>query len=278
MELSDVLNDKEPTKTEAVETPAPTEAPEPERAQSRRAEHRAKEDAARGRDPATGKFTPKEEPKVEVKEEPKVEPKVQEPKREEFTDKERAFLRGLEEERRKRQDLERQLSEIRAAQQQPGEKKTFWDDPEGHFKNFQQNLEKTLTQREINAKFATSEAIARSRYTDFDDKVQVFAQLMRDSPGLQSQMLSAPDPGEFVYRTAERTMLLRDAGGLDQLMAKKEKEIRAKLEAEYKAKQDAADKQRAELTGSLSEVRGASTKQVQTFTGPTPLEDILGRK
>lgn len=278
MELNDVLSDKEPE--------APQEAPQEvkeevqvEKPQSIRAKHKAKEDEARGRDPVTGKYTPKEapkeEPKVEAKEEVKTEPKV-EPKKEEFTEKERAFLRGLEEERRKRQDLERQLNEIRNAKQQPeGEKKTFWDDPEGTLKRFEQGLDQKLTQRELDTRLSTSEYIARSKYQDFDQKVQIFAELLQSTPGLHAQWLASPDPAEFVYRTAEKTQLLRDAGGLEQLRAKIEKETREKLESEYKKKEQELEKKRSALTGSLSETKGASTRQEPVYTGPTPLNDIL---
>ena len=273
MELSDVLNDKEPEAPAAEATPV-----EVEKTVSSRKAHQDREDEARGRDPETGKFTPKEEPKVEVKVEPKVEAKP-EPKREEFTDKEKAFLRGLEEERRKRQDLERQLNEIRSAKQEkPEDKKSFWDDPEGHLKSFEQGLEQKLTQREVATKLQTSEVIARSRYTDFDEKVEIFASLMRETPALHSQMVSASDPAEFVYRTAARTKMLQEAGSIDELRSKIEKETRAKLEAEFKAKQDDLDKQRSALTGSLSDVKGASTQQRPVFSGPTPLGDILKGK
>lgn len=273
MDLQDVLSDKEPQEP-AAEAPPVVEV---EQSGSIRKAHQAREEDARGRDPETGKFTPKEE-KVEPKLEPKVEAKV-EPKREEFTEKERAFLRGLEEERRKRQDLERQLNEIRTAKvEKPEDKKTFWDDPEGHLKSFEQGLEKKLSEREVTTKLQTSEVIARSRYNDFDEKVEIFSALMRETPALHSQMVAAADPAEFVYRTAARTKMLQEAGSIDELRAKIEKETRTKMEAEFKAKQDDLDKQRSALTGSLSDVKGASTQQRPVFSGPTPLGDILKGK
>jgi hypothetical protein len=278
MELSDVLSDKEPEKQESEAPPVETEKQD---YSSTRDRLRARENEARGRDPNTGKFTPKEEakeePKVEVKPEAKPEAKV-EPKREEFTEKERAFLRGLEEERRKRQELERRLADYEKEKTSPTEKKTFWDDPEGALKNFEQGLEQKLTQREMNTKLQTSEVIARSRYQDFDEKVEIFASLMKDTPALGSQMVSAPDPAEFVYNTAKKHKMLQEAGSIDSLREKIEKETRAKIEAEYKAKQEEIDKQRAALTGSLSEVRGGSTQQKPVYSGPTSLDDILKGK
>lgn len=288
MDLNEVLNDEpEAPVAEAppVEVPATEEKAETaEKAEysNRRRDLQRKEWAAQGRDPETGQFIPKpkeeakEEPKAEVKEEPKPEVK-QEPKREEFTEKERAFLRAAEEERRKRQELERRLAELEKPKQE-GEKKTFWDDPEGFLRAHDQQIEQKLTQREMNAKLATAEAIARVKYKDFDDNIQEFAQALQATPGLRDSWLAAPDPAEFAYRFGERTKMIREAGSLDSLREKIEKETRAKLEAEYKAKQKELDAQREALTPSLSDVRGAAKREQPVYTGPTPLDDILKGK
>lgn len=270
MDLDDVLNEKAPE----VKEEAPAEKTETvERAESVREAHRRKEDEARGRDPTTGKFLPKEEPK-EVKAEPEVKQEVKEQKPE-FTEKERAFLKAAEEERRKRQELERELAQYRQPKQEKTEeKKTFWDDPEGYFKSHEEKIAKRETALTLNV----SEKLARSRYKDFDEKVEVFAESLKSTPGLHAEWLASPDPAEFAYRHGARVKEIREVGDIDKYREKIEKETRAKLEAEFKAKQEELEKARAALPGSLSDVRGASTQQKNVFTGPTPLEDILGRK
>jgi hypothetical protein len=275
MELDEVLSDKEPA-APAAEKPetAPVEKPE-----SIREVHRRKEFEAAGRDPATGQFIPKEpkpEAKVEEKPEVKPEPKPEaKPPQQEMTEKERAFLRTAEEERRKRQELERELSQYRQKQpEKPEEKKSFWDDPEGHFKSFEQRL----AQREVALTLQVSERIARSKYQDFDEKIGEFAESLKNTPGLHAQWLSSPDPAEFAYRHGHRVKEMRDVGDIEQYKAKIEKETRAKLEAEFKAKQDELDKKRSELPGSLSDVRGTTTQQKPVYAGPTTLDDILGIK
>ena len=279
--LDDILKDEKPaeatevTATEATEA-TPTEVVE-EKPSSRRKRHLAKEYEAQGRDPDTGQFTPKEEEaKTEVKAEVKEvnsEPKKAEAQ--EFTDKEKAFLRGLEEERRKRQDLERQLNELRKPQD-AGEKKTFWDDPEGHFKNFEQRL----AQRETALSLRVSENIARSKYTDFDGAIEVFAEILKTpaGPGVHAQFLAAQDPAEFAYRLGKQTRELREVGSVEAMREKIAKEERAKLEAEFKKKQSDLAKQREELTPTLSDVKGASKQHEPVFRGPTPFKDILGLK
>ena len=287
MDLNEVLSEEPEAPVETPEAPVaeapPVEKTEKTEYSNRRRDLQRKEWEAQGRDPNTGQFIPKpkeepkEEPKAEVKAEPKVEVKP-EPKREEFTDKERAFLRAAEEERRKRQELERRLAELEKPKQPEGEKKTFWDDPEGHLKTFEQGLEQKLTQRELNTKLATSEAIARTRYQDFDEKIQVFAEVLQQTPGLHAQWLASQDPAEFAYRFGERTKMVRDAGSIDELKAKIAKETRARLEVEFKAKQKELEDQRAALTPSLSDVRGVAKREQPVYTGPTPLDDILKGK
>ena len=205
--MTDILAEKEPEKpVEEVKTEpeAPQEPVEVEKVQSRRKQHMAKEYEAQGRDPETGQFIQKEE-KPEVKEEVKAEVKPEvklEPKKEELTEKERGFLRGLEEERRKRQELERRIAEMQTKQPE-GEKKTFWDDPEGHFKT----IEQRQAQRETAFTLKVSETIARSKYTDFDGAIEVFADILKTpaGPGVHAQFLAAQDPAEFAYRLGKQT-------------------------------------------------------------------------
>ena len=268
--LDEILKEEKPETevTETVETQAEVVEEKPK---SRRKEHLAREYEAQGRDPDTGQFVPKEEEKKEEKHEVKAEVKEQ-PKKGEFTDKEKAFLRGLEEERRKRQDLERRLAEVTKPQAE-SEKKTFWDDPEGHFKSFEQRM----AQMGQALSLQVSEKIARSKYNDFEEKISEFADSLKNTPGLHAQWLASPDPGEFAYRHGERVKEMREVGSLDNYKKKIEQELRTKLEAEYKQKQEEVSQQRRELPGSLSDVRGAAKQNVPVWKGPTPFEDILKR-
>ena len=274
--MTDILSEKEPEKTEEVKTEVVETPPEPvevEKVQSRRKQHMAKEYEAQGRDPETGQFIEKEKP--EVKEEPKTEVKAEvkpEVKKEELTEKERGFLRGLEEERRKRQELERRIAEMQTKQPE-GEKKTFWDDPEGHFKTQEQRQ----AQREMAFALKVSETIARSKYTDFDGAIEVFAEILKTpaGPGVHAQFIAAQDPAEFAYRLGKQTKELREVGSVEAMRDKIAKEERIKLEAEFKKKQADLVKQREELTPTLSDVKGASKQHEPVFRGPTPFADIL---
>lgn len=247
MELSDILSDKEPT------TPAPEPKAEPEVKAEPKAEA-PKEEKPRGPD---GKFAPKEEPK------------------EQLSEKERGLLAAAQEERRKRQDLERRLAELEKPKEQKTEEpKSFWDDPEGHLKKHTQEVHQTA----LATRISVTEAMAREKYKDFDQAVEIFAQALQETPGLHAQWLASANPAEFAYRVGKNTRELREAGNIDALREKIAKEERVKLEAEFKAKQEELDKLRAQLPGSLSSVRGATQQQRVAYTGPTTLDDILGRQ
>lgn len=186
-----------------------------------------------------------------------------------ITDKERAFYIAMSEERRKRQDIERQLKELQASQP-PQEPKAFWDDPEGALQTFQQQVEKVVTTTRMD----TAEQIARSKYNDFDDKINVFAEVLQNTPGLREHWMKAPDPAEFAYKTGKNYMELQQAGNIDALRSKIENEVRLKIEAELKAKDEARKSEIAAIPPSLSNAQSApGTKAV--WGGPPSLDNIL---
>lgn len=296
--MDDILSDK-PVERHAPQAPAPAEpaaAQEPAPHQpsgSLRKEHQKREFEAQGRDPETGKFLPKDEAKPAPKAEaPKEEPKAAEPAKpatpaqEEMTAKEKAAFAKAADETRKRQALEARLRELEAKIQQPAAQspgtpaeapKTFWDDPEGALQRTQQQMQQAI----LGTRLQTAEAIARSRYTDFDEKVMEFKDLAMTTPGLAQQMLAAPDPAEFVYRTAANHMAIKQAGGVDALVAKAREEERAKVrqevEAELKAKAEALAKERAALPGSLSDAPSKGNQRT-VWSGPPSMADILTGK
>ena len=277
--LDDILSDEKPKEQEA---PAPAEAPAPEPAEkpdgykSLRQQAREKEYAAQGRDPSTGQYITKDEPKPEVTAEPEKPREPEKPPVQQFTEKERAFLAAAQSERAKRQELEKQLQAMKEAKTQEAPK-SFFDDPEGTLKSLKDELQATkeeVKQGQINTRLQTSEMVARSRHTDFEEKVTVFAELVQKTPGLGQQWLAAPDPAEFAYQTAKAHKELQDAGGMESWRQKAEKEIRAKVEAELKAKAEALEKERQKLPPSLSDARGTTVNR-PVWGGPTSLETIL---
>ncbi len=272
----------EPPKDEApaeVEKPeAPPEKVEP-LSRPRRADgtFKTKEEIAAEKAPKEPEAKT-EEPAKEVVAEPKAAAPAT---KQELDPQVKAFLAAAQDERRKRQDLERQLAEIqkRLPQAEPEKKETFWDNPEGFFQKQSQALE----EQRLSMKLEAAELIARSKYPDFGEMLPKFEELVRTVPGLMHQWVNSANPGEFAYQTAKNHMQLADAGSIDALRTQIEKEVRVKIEAETRAKNEDKAKEAAKLPTSLSSVKGAAaSQQTQEWTGPTSLDDVLegapGRK
>lgn len=267
------------------ETPA-ADTEERTHGHARRREWRHKErdarEAAEGRirDPETGEYVKKEPPEekpAEAKPEEKPAEKTEAPKQD-FTEREKAFLRAAHEERQKRQALEKQLKDTAP---KPEEQKSFWDDPEKYFKQFEERLkqsEESTRQAAHNARLHTAEMIARSKYEDFDEAVEVFAEALQHVPGLGQQWMAAADPAEFAYQSGKSMKAMREVGTIDALREKIAKEERAKLETEMKAKAEKEAEERAKLPKSLSEAQAAAPQKKVLWGGPTPLDEVLRRE
>jgi len=299
--LDDVLSDKpiEQPKAEAPAepkgeplaepTPPPAADGQPTTHNIRR-EHQKKEWAAQGRDPETGQFVskPKEpEKKPEATKEPEKPAEAAKPAappQEEMTAKERAAFAAAADERRKRQALEQELAQLRQAQQpaKPADPaapaKTFWDNPDEALKTEEQKRQATM----VHTKLMTSEMIARSRYTDFDEKIATFKTLVEQNPALVQAWIASPDPATYAYNLAKNHAELQQVGGLEEMRKKIEADtaarVRKEVEAEQAAKAAEQEKLRAGLPGSLSDVRGATTGKTPAWGGPTPLGSILSGK
>jgi hypothetical protein len=301
--LAGILSDEKPdpveqqTETTTVIEPAPAAEPV-ERSQSKRKAWQDKEQGAQGRvrDPNTGQFVPKTEAAAEKAAPAKEEQKKEEPAKaaapaapapqQEFTEKEKAFLRAAQEERQKRQALEQRLAALEGNKPQPGAtteaKKGFWDDPDGALARHRQETEQTVQTTVVNARLNLAETIARSQHPDFDEKVAAFRDILTNAgpnaPVIAQQWLAAPDPAMYAYNLGKNHMELQQVGNLDALRSKIEKDtearVRATMEAEYKTKQEALERERAALPGSLSDARSTGTNR-RVWGGPTALDDVL---
>ncbi len=269
--LNDVLNERAPEAPSgpAADPPpaapaAPAATPAPDVSRGTDGKFVAKE-AAPAAEPAPQKPAASAEP---------AKPAAPQPAQQ-LTEKERAFLAAAHDERRKRQELERQIQALQAAKPAaPAEPaKQFWEDPEGTLANFEKKMEGVIT----NTRLSTAEAIARSKYSDFDDAVSEFAEVMKTTPGLYQQWLSTSDPAEFAYRTGLNHRQLREVGSIDALRQKITQEVRAQIEGELKAKEEALKKERDALPGSLSDVHSVAQK-TPVWSGPTPLDTVLGKR
>jgi hypothetical protein len=251
--LDNILNDEPETETVAVEAPAEPETP--------------LETIERPRD-ENGRFAPKEATgEVETPEE--VPPTSQEPVT--------APIAALQDERRKRQEAEARAAQLEAyfqqqqAQQPQQQAPDFWEDPEANlnqqFQKFGEQLMQTWEQRQASERMNQSELIARSKYTDFDEKVSAFQQAAQLNPTLAREMAMSPDPGEFAYTRGKTAIEVQQYGSLDALIAAE----RAKWEAEVKGHFPSPI-----APTTLATERNVGARSGPAWSGPKSLNDILG--
>ena len=193
----------------------------------------------------------------------------------EMTSKEKAYYAAAREERSKRQEIERELQTLRQQRvttptATPEQPMSFYDDPEGTMTKWRSDMSTIVT----TARLDVSEDIARSKYPDFDEKVDSFAEVLAQNPGLHAQWLASKNPAEFAYKIGGNALSLKQVGSIDEMRKQIESETRAKVELEYRQKREDSARERAALPGSLSDARGVSMQRPE-WTGPTSLDDLL---
>lgn len=144
---------------------------------------------------------------------------------------------ALQEERRKRQELEQEIAAIKQqfAQANAEPPPSLWEDEN----RWQQNLRSQIMQETVqftalNARLDTSEMLSRQAHAnDFEEMKAKFLEMAQQTPQLQQQALSDPHPWEKAYQIAKnaRTMEELGANSLEDVI----KAERAKWEAELKS-------------------------------------------
>lgn len=190
---------------------------------------------------------------------------------------------ALLDERRKRQQYERELSELREqmraqTQPKPEPPKDVWEDPAAYIsaetKRARDEAVREAQEMMRHQMANLSEQQARARHADYDEKSAAFAARIESDPVLRSELnrviVNGDDLGEFVYKTASRLQEVEQVGNFDAYRQKVESEIRSKLEAEFAARKPVVPQS---LNGEPS-----PSSTTETWKGPAPLEQILKRK
>lgn len=181
------------------------------------------------------------------------------------TEKERAYKRGMQEEREKRQRMEAELRELKAAPKTPVDP---WSDLPGALKSTQEQLREEMFVERCNL----TEETLREKHADFDEVRAVFIEAANANPTLWAQIRQERNPAKFVYREGLRIKELKDVGGdFGAYKSKLETDLRTKLEAEYAAKYGA--KPAPVVPASLNS--DGSPPPVEVYQGPKPLNQIL---
>jgi hypothetical protein len=168
-----------------------------------------------------------------------------------------AELAAIIDERRKRQEAERELAELKGSKTEAPD---FFADPEKAVEAKVQQIVAPIREKFFKQSITT----AASAHTDFEQAAEVFAGMVEADPALRSQWLADDDPGEFIYRAATNTPAHREkfASELKSQLSAKDAEIAA-LKAELEGK----SKAQAELSAvpkSLNNVASGVPKAADT--------------
>jgi hypothetical protein len=275
--LDSILKGKEAPVVEQpkVEAPveqkaeAPTETPEQraDRERDEKGRFKAKEQAEQA--PAKPE-TPKapEPPKVEVKPAPTAAETVKPAITPEAPPQ--VPVKALQEERRKRQELERQLAAI----QQPQKAPDVATDPQG----FQRHISETLQSQSINMRVDMSAAMARRQYQDFDSVMEAWYSLKDENPHLYQQAIQQELPADWAYNYVKRHQLMEKMGNDPDayIAAEVEKRLKERQpEVPQAPARPAAPVPPPSLANAPSGAAVVST--AKTFDGPTPFKSIIRR-
>lgn len=195
-------------------------------------------------------------------------------------------LDALEAERKQRKDwkekalrLEGELEAYRRAQQQAQQ-------PQGEPVPIDPLA--MVQDQVLNERFNMSEMIARRDYPDLDEKLGIFEKAAQQNPALAVQLRQQPHPWDWMYKEAQKIQLLQEIGDNPSSYRERlEKELREKLLAELgQAPAQAAPatpapapaNPAAQIPQSLATARSSAARAAPTWTGPSTLDSILGKR
>ncbi len=212
-----------------------------------------------------------EDTKGEAEEEAQAEPeaKAETPTAEDDVEQEWTKSMALDE-RRKRQAVEKQLDELKKAQEEAARtpRPDLIDDPEGALSHMQAEFDQKLRNQTI----AVGQEMMRSMHEDYDTLEAEFVELAKSNPVIAQGVRDAANPAKYAYDIATKAReaaALTDTGARDKL--------KQQLRAEVLAEQEAEKAKQAKKDGALSPSLASSKAEggsVESFVIPS-LDDIL---
>lgn len=185
-------------------------------------------------------------------------------------DEESWTMAAVLDERRKRQELERQLEELRAKEKPEDTRPDVFEDPDGAFSH----VEQRFNQKILNERITLSRALMEDRHADYADKEAVFVGMAKENPDLIRQMQEHPFPAKFAYEQASKHQEYQAMQDVDAYKSKLREEVKAELLQEMEAKNSQkAEKDKIADAPSLSKTRSAKDDPVIDES----LEDIFKR-
>jgi hypothetical protein len=208
---------------------------------------------------------------VEDTEEAVEEEKVEETtsSKEEDIEKQDWTLAAVKDERRKRQELEKELESLKQKQQEPKELPDVFDDQ----KAFVESIRSEFQQELGNAKLEVARSMMMEFHDDYEAMEAKFIDLAKENPTLRDQAMKEANPAKFAYQQAKKYEEYQKVQDVDAYKEQLRNEMRAEIEAEIKGTQQVKAKKASNLTPSLANAR-ASDKEVHNSV---TLDDLFAR-
>ena len=181
-------------------------------------------------------------------------------------------LAALEDERRKRQELESRMAAFEEKQRQ-AERPDPEIDPEG--------AAAFDTQESYRWFVGALQEQMRMQFHDYDEVEQVFNEEAAKNLGLAQQLYQSANPAVFAYKEGLRLKQVRDMGENPQeFLAQMREQITAEVKESLRAETATNQAQTAVagMTESLAEAPSIPNRNVQRFAGPTSMDKILNPK
>lgn len=165
------------------------------------------------------------------------------------------------EEKRKRQERERELEELKRSMNQ-GKKEDI--DLLGDPEKAAELIEKRAESKALKRSIELSRDLMMDVKPDYEEMEKIFIEMAKDEPSLANKMLSSPNPAKFAYETARKHKMLQDIGDPEAYREKVRQEVLAEL-----------TQKRSSKAPSLAKTTSAGG--TKTDDGDESLTAILGR-
>lgn len=176
--------------------------------------------------------------------------------------------KALEDERRKRQQLEQEL--LQARQARPEQTRQQQEQQE------QLPPEVIMQQQLFNERLNMSEMVLRQQHDDVDAVIERFQQEVQKNPALGMQLQSQAHPYQWAYDYAKRAMVMDEIGSDPEAYKTRLREqLMAELQQQPAADSAATQAEKPNIPKSLANARSSAARSAPAWTGPTPLDDIV---
>lgn len=235
------------------------------------AEPEVTEPQAEAQEPEAEAHKTEGEPTGEKQDDSTPEPEKPEAVKEDSADKESAgFKQALLDERRKRQELEDRLKAMETGKKPEADPDMF-EDPDGWAKRMEVKFE----QRSMRDRFDMSREMMSMFKDDYEQREQEFQELVKEDPSLIEKLKAASNPAKFAYETAVKAEKAKKLENIDEYEAQIRSELEAKIRAELEGEKAKEKEKLDAVTPSLAKQSSKGALNGSSWTGPTPLENII---